>query len=479
MQAYSPFDKAINDLRPADLSTLKNVSEGWYVEYKSALVKAGVLAKAVSAFANTYGGWLFLGVKEQGKDDPVAGEFPGIPQREVDVALQRLRQSVAEHLNPSPIFETKVLRGPCVEIGLIEGASVVAIEIPQSHTAPHIHKDGRIYRRVGDGSEPKPETDRFVLDQLWHRADPIQEMTRKWVQRDPEFSKGEEEIPYVRLLLCVDPWRQRNPWFGAPFHEIRNILTSHEASTYSTSSFTFDTVHTTAEGLIARLVRGNDPHHYGLTWKVRRDMSCDIVMPLSLYAPNDPDLLIQEIDGYDHIASFIKLLKEQGHSQPRIVDLNLLMVLLISVVSKYQRLLKLADAEGKFYFKARVLNAWRIVPFIDVETVLGKFEAYGLPMIMDSTATVPIGDTPESFLHIDIDEQEIKATEYKEKVAVMLQAIFMFAPIARAFGVSIFAKDETETDDAGNWPLIIPYSELTATGERALTVQQNRQKRIS
>ena len=152
---YSPFDKAINELRPTDLAPLKSVNEGWYVEYKSELISAPALAKAVSAFADTYGGWLFLGVKEKSKDESVAGEFPGIPEKKVDGALQRLRQSAAEHLNPTPFFETRVLRGPCVEIGLAEGTSVVAIEIPQSHTAPHIHKDGRIYRRVGDGSQPK------------------------------------------------------------------------------------------------------------------------------------------------------------------------------------------------------------------------------------------------------------------------------------------------------------------------------------
>ena len=40
---------------------------------------------------------------------------------------------------------------------------MVVVEIPQSRAAPHVHKDGRIYRRVADASEPKPETDRLSL----------------------------------------------------------------------------------------------------------------------------------------------------------------------------------------------------------------------------------------------------------------------------------------------------------------------------
>ena len=478
MQMYSPFDKGINDLRPADLATLTTVHEGWYVEYKGELINASALAKAVSAFANTYGGWLFLGVKEQSRDDSVAGEFPGIPEAAVDGALQRLRQSAAMYLNPTPFFETKLIPGPCVEIGLAEGRSVVAIEIPESHTAPHVHKDGRIYRRVSDGSEPKPETDRFILDQLWRRADPILEMTRKWVERDPEFSKAEAENPYARFLLCVDPWSQRDPQLLAPFSEVRKILTSGETGT-SFSAVAFDTVHTTAEGIVARQVKGNNPQDYGLTWRMRWDMSCDIVIPLPLYAPNDPDLLVLDLEGYDRGVSFINILKEQGHTQPRIVDLNFMVVLLISVVSKYQSLLQLAKAKGEFYFKARVLNAWRMMPFIDVETVLGEFKAHGMPMIMDTTVTVPIGDTPDSFLRID--EHEFEGSEYSEREASMIQALHMFTQITAAFGVPLLTQDETkadDTDDTMKWPLTIPYSELTATGIRAMTVQQNRKQRI-
>ena len=464
MQMYSPFDKATNDLQPADLSRLKTVSEGWYVEYKSALVNPSALAKAVSAFANTYGGWLFLGVKEHSKGDSVAGEFPGIPEQEVDSALQRLRHSATENLNPTPFFETRVLRGPCAEIGLTEGVSVVVIEIPQSHTAPHVHKDGRIYRRVADGSEPKPETDRFILDQLWRRSEPIRKVTRKWVKRDPEFSDAEKGMPYVRLLLCVDPWQQHDLWLDEPFSEIRSILTS---SLTGNHSFPFDTVYTIGEEIIARHTKGNNPYNYGLTWRFKRDMSCDIVLPLSFYAPSDLHSLNMDLDGYEQKTHFIRILREQGHTQSRIADLNFLMFLLSVIVSKYRYLLNLADADREFYFKARVLNAWRVLPFIDIETVLSEFETHGLPMIMDSTVTFPFGDEPESFARIC--EPEIEHSEDKETLDRMGQVIHMFMIIANMFGVRIIVKDGST----------IPYSELRDIRVRALTVHENRNKRNS
>ena len=101
MSQYLPFDKPITDIQTPDLVVLESVSESWYVDYKSDLIGAGGMAKALSAFANTYGGWLFFGVKERSKEDPVAGQFGGLTTREVDVVQQRLRQSAAVHLNPT------------------------------------------------------------------------------------------------------------------------------------------------------------------------------------------------------------------------------------------------------------------------------------------------------------------------------------------------------------------------------------------
>ena len=475
MQTYSPFDRPITNLKPADLAILTNVREGWYVEYKSKLIDARALAKAVSAFANTYGGWLFLGVKEEGKSNPVAADFPGITDRDVDVALQRLRHSTAEHLKPTPYFETKILRGPCVEINLPEGVSVVAIEIPQSHTAPHIHGDGRIYRRVADGSEPKPETDRFVLDQLWRRAEPIRQMIHEWIERDPELSEAEEKNPYVRLLVCVDPWRQRDSRLDTSLQEIRSILTSHERDI---PSIPFDMMHTTAEGFICRQTKDNYPHNYTLTWILRRDLSCDVILPLPFYTPNGPDNLVVDLDGYDHNDLFIDILKEQGHTRPRILDLNFMMNILTGVVYKYRRLLKLCGIEAGFYFKARVLNAWRILPFVDVEQILNEFRAHGIPMIMNNTVTFPTGKEPDSFSYIHepkVKKEKIKEDrELEEKVVTTIQSIMVFKRIATAFGVPIHIEDEAASDE-----LIVSYPDLQDAGVRAMIVQKNRNTRYS
>ena len=465
MRSYSPFDVPVGDLNPTDLVALQVVSEGWYVEYKSGSVTARALAKALSAFANTYGGWLFLGVCEKSRDDSVAGLFPGIPNVEVDATLQRLRQCAAEYLNPSPHFLTQCLRGPCDDIGLGPDASIIVVHIPQSYTAPHVHKDGRIYRRVADGSEPKPETDRFTLDQLWRRGDPVRDRVRDWVESDPEFSKAEEDMPYVRLLLCVDPWGQHDCWLDAPLPRIRSIIMG--------DSVPFDTFYTTTDGFLARQAKNNDPHKFVLTWRIRRDLSCDIFMPLPRYAMSSIDLLAVELDGYEYTERFVSILRAQEYHNPRVADLNFLMVLLFDFVAKYRRLLELANAtERKFYFKARVLNIWRCLPFVDVEGIVDEYEKYGLPICMDSKVTYPHGHGPDSFKLVmerdkDVDTDGVSALGER-------QAHLMFTWIALALGVPALIEGE-----AANKSRIVSGTDLSAAGVRALDVQRSRNTRIA
>lgn len=179
MTAYSPFGKELKDLEAANLLALRQAAEGWYIEYKREVPNAASIAKSISAFANTYGGWVFYNVKEKSKEDAVAGAFPGVPRADVDASLQRIRQAVAGQVNPSPHFDMKVLWGPCAEIGLAADHAVICVQVAWSPAAPHVHKSGQIYRRVADGSEPRPEGDRFVLDQLFRRADDVRKQYRE------------------------------------------------------------------------------------------------------------------------------------------------------------------------------------------------------------------------------------------------------------------------------------------------------------
>lgn len=449
---FSPFDTAMETLSAPDLERLREVAEGWYVEYKSRLSNAADIAKSVSALANTHGGWVFYGVEELSKEEPVAGSLPGIPKADADAALQSIRQAVAQNMNPAAHFDTRVVSGDGGS--LAADRVVVCVRVPRSLAAPHVHRSGRIYRRVADGSEPRPESDRHLLDQLFRRSDDLRQEFEGWVDRDPEFSKGEGKVPYLRLMMVVDPWRDESPWLEIEARELKKLFA---ATPGLVSAVPFDTLYTSARGYVARQVSTNDPHNLGLTWRLQETLVSDLYVPLNFYTADSPWQLLEHLDGYEGASRFISMLRARSYSSPRVVDLNMLFNLLVGIVETQRRLLARAGWTKPYFVKARLLNVWRTVPFVDLAPVLDAFDADGLPVCLDAMVTSPPGTEPESFLEVPPF-----AETASEEARIILQALTIFAPIARAWGLP------TEMLQAGH-PMY--FSLLQQAGTRAMAVQ--------
>lgn len=451
---FSPFDKPLEDLAAADLERLSGVAEGWYVEYKSEMSKALDVAKSLSALANTYGGWVFYGVEEKSKAEPVAGAYPGINGADADAALQRIRQAVAQLMNPAAHFEARAVIGDGVAFA--SDRVVICVRVPQSLAAPHVHSSGRIYRRVADGSEPKAENDRHLLDQLFRRSDDLRKQFEEWVDRDPELSRGEEEVPYLRLMMIADPWGDESPWLETNAPQLKPLFAE---SPGVVSSVPFDTIYTSSRGYVARQ-SGNDPHNLGLTWRFRESLVSDVYVPLSLHTVDAPRILREHLEGYEQADRFVKLLEAKGYSSPRVVDLNLLFNVLVGVVEIQRRLLAKANWSKSYFVKARLLNVWRTVPFLDIDAVMDCFEADGLPVCLDGLVTAPSGADPESFQEVQpmLDAQP-------EAARILLQALIILEPIARAWGLP------TVMDRALEPPM---YERLQQAGARSVKVQRRK-----
>jgi hypothetical protein len=460
MPRYNPFDKAFQEVTAVDLAALRDAVEGWYIEYKREAPSATSMAKSVAAFANTYGGYLFYGVAEKSKEEAVAGAFPGIPRRNVDAVLQCLRQAVAGLINPAPHFETRVVWGPSTELGLSDDHGIVCVYIPWGPNAPYVHKSGQIYRRVADGSEPKPENDRFVLDQLWRRSEDLEGWYREWIERDPVLSRVEENSPFVRILISSDLWEDREPWLDADIKEVRAILGS---TTGTIAALPFDTIYTSATGFIGRQLRNNDPYKMGLTWRLSRTLTSEVIVPLNFYDLDDCSTAAVSLSGYEGAGRYTSLLRKAGHRNAKIVDLNLLFNILIGVADTQGRLMTRAGWVHGFHFKSVFVNIWRTVPFIDMPLVLDEFEHAGVPMMLDETVIAPAGKHPNTF-------DEISMYEKVEQAAArpMLQALGMFAPIARAYGVPPWMDND---DEHGRSAF---FNQLLEAGNRALARQSAR-----
>ena len=193
-------------------------------------------------------------------------------------------------------------------------------------------------------------------------------------------------------------------------------------------------------------------------------MSSDFVLPLMVYDGVNPNRLVQEIDEYKHIEWFTKLLQSQGagYSSPRVVDLNIVFQTILAVASKYRRLLALVSDDLAFYCKVRLLNCWRIIPYMDVTQVLQQYEKHGIPMVMESELTAPVGHHPDSFAYI-----ASPASNDKLK-AIMLQGMMIFAQVAVALGLPILPNE-----NSGNEGVQL-YKDYFDAGTRATHLYENR-----
>jgi hypothetical protein len=255
--SFNPFRKAIDEVQVQDLAILKNVAEGWYVDYKREGIKTNDLAKHLSAFSNQYGGFLIIGIREDEDGSRKAGSFIGIPQEELASLSLQIREAAVSHISPPVLYEERVVIGPCEEIGLAANKAILIIGIPQGNNPPYIHSSGRIYRRLADQSKPKEETDRYILDDLWRRGKEERDSLSEFLKKTPELPVVQENSTwaFVYLVPNID---FPDPKIELSFEKFR-LYTVQCKESVGLPSMPMQSVYSAQGGYIARQVEKNNP----------------------------------------------------------------------------------------------------------------------------------------------------------------------------------------------------------------------------
>ncbi len=457
MLNFSPFDKNINDLSALDLVALTTVTEGWYIEYKQEVPKSESIAKSIAAMANSYGGWVFYGVKEESKENSVAGEFIGVDAKSADASLQKIRQAVAGALSPDCHYEVKVVFGPCVEIGLDESKCIICIVVPQSIEAPHVHSKGVIYRRISDGSEPVAETDRYMIEKMFERSKKNIKIYEDWVKLDPEFSKDEHNWPYVRLMIVPNIRNAPRKGFRLDLDVLKSALNKAEGRR---SSLPFDTVYSFASGFIARQCTSSDPTTAGLTWKFYDDISSEVLIPLHFVSGDMPHLHAS-LKKFEQGAEFVHLLGQKKVKNGKVVNLSVLYNLIMGLVEAQREIFIRVGWPQHFHVKARLLNVWRNIPFLDCEFYTDFIERHGVPVSLTENVTSPPGFHPDTFELVRDYEGELSRED-----SVMYQTAWCLIPIAEAFGIPLRHLLLERDSSGGNDERLPIFTQLTNAGIR-------------
>ncbi|MDX8462131.1 AlbA family DNA-binding domain-containing protein [Mesorhizobium humile] len=465
MYGYNPFGKQIGELEVGDLAALRDVPEGWYVEYKQEIPNGRSIAKSLSAFANTYGGWLFYGIKETGDGRRVAGEFPGIPAKDVAAAEQAIRQAASTLVSPSPTFETKILNGPDGELGIGADQSVIAIGIPAGNNAPYVHGSGVIYRRVADSSEPRPETDRHFLDLLWQRGKDRRKAFDKFIRTKPGLSEAEGDISTLRICFLPDPWDERQIDSKLEFEEFATFMNSTDDG-----GIPFDNVFPTGNGFIARQIRNNNATGTVFSWRYHFDCASEVTLPLNAVQVDDVRDAASFLRGYEFSSVYLKKFSEHDMRHFHLVDISQLFSIIHAIMRRKRALLSREGMGWRVYYKVQLSNFWRRVPFVDLKEVADFVATHGVPIVQDQTAYIPLGRGPGSCT--EIKPYNNSALDADSELQV--DATIIFLNVCRALGLPPIAFGLTGKEEEGKEHTSL--TRLLNLGQRAQEVTMRRGK---
>lgn len=118
--------------------------ENLFLEYKSEFPSNNSLAKEISAFANTNGGLLIIGVDDV--DSIPRAPFEGFTPDQTNYE-QKIEQILISRVKPPLFPQVKVTEQ-------IDGKIFIVIRISESDITPHIIDTNKIYIRTGESSNP-------------------------------------------------------------------------------------------------------------------------------------------------------------------------------------------------------------------------------------------------------------------------------------------------------------------------------------
>ena len=172
-------------MKPQSVSKLTGTAESTTIEWKLSLAQIHEIIESVTAFANTEGGRLFIGVSRDGE---IAGVTIG------KGAIENLSNKIAQHTEPKiqPRITVKRIAGP--RLRREASRQIIVIEVKPSGDKL-VLADGRAYKRVG------PSTRRMGKDEYEER---IFEKHKDNLQFDEMVCKG-------ALLKDIDSGKVR--WF--------------------------------------------------------------------------------------------------------------------------------------------------------------------------------------------------------------------------------------------------------------------------
>lgn len=160
---YTPFYKnnkqvEFNNIEYEDLNILKEITEGFCIEYKSEYVPSVInkkIPQSITSFSNDRGGWLFVGVSND-------GQLLDIEKPKGDI-YESICQSISSKVFPFPKFVARFIDNPNKP-----NYGIIVCQIFRGTDKPYVY-DGTIYVRAGNINDPQPAS-RPSIDLMYRES---------------------------------------------------------------------------------------------------------------------------------------------------------------------------------------------------------------------------------------------------------------------------------------------------------------------
>jgi len=180
----------LSSIKYSHLAQLQNeqIEEGYTVEYKSQWDKKfidGKLCQTIASFANSSGGWLFVGVTDN-------REICEITKERHDFS-QQIGNLLVAHVSPLPVFECRFIKKTGEQ-----KSGVLIIHIFEGTNPPYISK-GTIYVRNGSNKTPI-NANRSDIDNLIGKSGLYKKMLNDLLANP--IAGTTNKIPYCIVAMC-------------------------------------------------------------------------------------------------------------------------------------------------------------------------------------------------------------------------------------------------------------------------------------
>lgn len=419
MLKFNPFSVAFDEVQEEHLNELisNSIAEGWFIEFKSNFTDSEKLAKSISSFANSQGGWYFIGIQSNSKNN-IAENISGLEIKKDENLIDRINNQLTGNISPKPYFDIKIVE-------LHSKKCVIIVRVEEGIEPPYVTGSGKIYQRENNSSNPI--SDRYVLEKLYEKSAFNNNKVERFTRIDYAETKGqgESDQAYLEMYLFPTPFDSfvfkdffESSFFKAvsiPFFQGLNLsFQDKDIELNSNIGIGFNSIYTSYDSLVIRPIIDDEIIYKGTTIELFRNGNMKVLISLyrfKLYsAPNyysDSNFLKYLLTRFDlnndnfseqHTDIQDILFNQSNSSRDRsnfsnhfnLIDGHELILILAFIVIAYQKIIEENGYQSaQLGFRARFDNCWRNLIFLENEEYLEEVKKYNIPTPPKSDIEIP------------------------------------------------------------------------------------------